>query len=511
MSAPLQRRHLALAIGLAAGLITAAVTGSASGAASVTPPSATPAAVDAVGALHSDGRFARDDQGRVVVLHGLFGVWKTSTWDPTDSNTDPAGFTIDDARHVAALGFDAFRLAYFWEGLEPQPGQVSTRYLDDIARVEHELANSNVHVVLDSHQDMYSSVFYGDGFPAWAVHDDGVELVTDNGFPLNYFTPAVEQTFTNFWNDDQGVLEAYDHQLTVVAQRFAHDPMVLGYDLVNEPFSGLNEATCDSSAGCPAWDASTLSADEAGMARAVRSASSNQLVFYEPEIFANWGTPSGLVADPGTGPNGVSFHDQCTARAYYEVTHDLAGALALEAKVCPGQNAAVMANALAESAGGGGLPLMTEVAAATDQDYGGLECILELADRNMIGWTYGLSWRGGELRDLDPTKQAVLSRAYPHAIAGNPTDYAYDPRTADFSLDYTTAADVHGQTVIYLPLDQYPDGYSVSVTGAHVESAAGASRLVLGNQKGIHPVSVRVTPTAGPVSITRPDLPACPS
>ncbi len=170
-----------------------------------------------------------------------------------------------------------------------------------------------------------------------------------------------------------------------------------------------------------------------------------------------------------------------------------------------------MANALAASDRDAGLPLMTEVAAATDDDYGGLECILELADRNMIGWTYGLSWRSGELRNLDPTKQAVLSRAYPKAVAGNPTSYSFDPRTGNFALRYTTATGVTGRTVIYLPLAQkYPDGYAVSVSGAHVVSDPGASRLELQNVKGIHPVTVTVTPKTGPVAADRPNLAACP-
>ncbi len=323
------------AVAVVVALATTLVSTSAWAAPSASPARTSPAPTSAASALHADGRFARDGQGRVVVLHGLFGVWKTSTWDPTNSNTDPAGFTSTDSRHVADLGFDLFRLAYFWEGLESTPGQLSGRYLDDIARVEHQLAIRNVHVLIDSHQDMYSSVFSGDGFPAWSVHDDGVALVTNNGFPLNYFTSAVERTFTNFWADDQGVLDAYDHQLTAVARRFAHDPMLLGYDLINEPFSGENQASCSSTAGCPDWDARVLSPAEASMARAVRTATASQLVFYEPQIFANWGTPDGVTADPATGPNGVSFHDQCTARAYYQITHDRAGALAMEASVCP--------------------------------------------------------------------------------------------------------------------------------------------------------------------------------
>ena len=153
--------------------------------------------------------------------------------------------------------------------------------------------------MIDSHQDMYSSFFHGDGFPAWSVHDDGIPLVTNNGFPLNYFTPAVEQTFTNLWADDGGVLDAYDQQLAFVARRFARDPMVLGYDLMNEPFSGNDQATCAPSPGCPAWDAATLSPAEASMARAVRSARATSSSSTSPRSSPTGARPT---ASPVTRP-----------------------------------------------------------------------------------------------------------------------------------------------------------------------------------------------------------------
>ena len=76
-----------------------------------------------VGPLRPDGRFFVDREGRVVFLHGLFGSWKIpGVWAPPDSATDPAGFTAADADRVAALGFDAFRLAYFWDGFSRSRG-----------------------------------------------------------------------------------------------------------------------------------------------------------------------------------------------------------------------------------------------------------------------------------------------------------------------------------------------------------------------------------------------------
>ena len=152
---------------------------------------------------------------------------------------------------MAALGFDAFRLGYVWEGLEATQGSYDAAYLDNIARVQHDLGAVGVFSVIDSHQDMYSSAFHGDGAPSWALHSDGLTLTTDLGFPLNYFTPVVQRNFDNLWRNDAGVLTAYTFQLRAVATRFAGNPMVVGYDLVNEPFPGSFAGTCAAKTGCP--------------------------------------------------------------------------------------------------------------------------------------------------------------------------------------------------------------------------------------------------------------------
>jgi endoglycosylceramidase len=116
-------------------------------------------------------------------------VWKTPPlWAPVDSDSVPDGFTAADAVKISSLGLDGFRLAFFWEGLEPSPGAIDGSYLDRIAGVEADLASQGIFVVLDSHQDMYSSyVFHGDGFPAWTIHDDGLPLLVNLGFPANYW------------------------------------------------------------------------------------------------------------------------------------------------------------------------------------------------------------------------------------------------------------------------------------------------------------------------------------
>jgi endoglycosylceramidase len=492
-----------------------------------------PAAAGARTPLRADGRLLRDARGRVVVLHGLFAVWKQPPYAPagTDDPANPAApsFTAGDADAVRALGADAVRLAWFWQGLEPTPGTYDSGYLERIAGVQAKLADRGVYTVLDSHQDQYDTLFGNKpGFPVWSAVYDGLALHPLD-FPLGYFQPATDRAFGNLYASapaaGRPLWQAYGDAWRVVARRFAGEPMVAGYDLVNEPFPGTRSATapwdttCGAAPGCPAFDAATLQPFETSAARAIRTVDRRRTVFYEPTIFFNQGVPNGFTAPPpDVAPAGLSFHDQCPTRAAFSVTHDPA-LIAQGHVTCPPIDASVLANAGATAARLGGPPLMTEVAATSDDDVQGLECLLERADDRQTGFTYGLSWSNpdDELRRLAaesapgaraPFKRSVLARVYPRAIAGDPVDYGFDPRTGRGWLRYRPRAGVRGPTVIAVPALQEPSGYVATVTGGRVTSAPGSELLTVRAARGASLVTVTVTPVPGDTT-ARPSFPAC--
>jgi endoglycosylceramidase len=110
--------------------------------------------------------------------------------------------------------------------------------------------------------------------------------------------------------------------------------------------------------------------------------------------------------------------------------------------------------------------------------------------------------------ELPPTGSNVntanldtLAEPYPQLISGTPTSWSFNNGTFDFS--YSTAeADGLGsfpggsQTTISVPAVEFPDGYTVSVTGGEVVSAADAPELVIASDNGASTVSVVVTPAA---------------
>jgi endoglycosylceramidase len=332
-------------------------------------------------------------------------------------------------------------------------------------------------------------------------------------FPLGYLTPPVDEAFDHFWNSPT-LKQAYANAWRQMAARLRAHRWLIGYDLINEPFPGSDYARCLAPSGCPDIDAERIEPAEQAAAIAIRAVDREHPVLFEPNIFFDWGQPSGLVA-PGdaVGSRGLSFHDECPERAAWEGSGELAQPTPAQEAVCLRQSAAPIEHAAATSARIGAPAFMTELDPITNSDPYGLECILKEADRAQLSWTYGLDWRHGELRQLDPTKAAVLARAYPVAVAGTPIFYTFDPRTGVFRLAYRTSAPGLRRgvpTVVELPVaEQYPNGYRVHVEGAAVVSPPSASRLLLENLPGATVVRVVVEPVGNPTSAAR-NLPPCP-
>jgi hypothetical protein len=140
------------------------------------------------------------------------------------------------------------------------------------------------------------------------------------------------------------------------------------------------------------------------------------------------------------------------------------------------------------------------------------------ADRNLLSWTY---WAGFQLHDPtggpdegllaersrrpDPSRTAILARAYPLATAGVPTRQSFDPASGLFELAYRVDPAVRAPTVIVVPTAyHYPYGYTVKVRGARVTSRPGAALLMLINAKGATTVSVTARARPAPARSPRP-------
>jgi endoglycosylceramidase len=192
-----------------------------------------------------------DAFGRQVLLRGvnfnhLGDYFQTDPSLPTVADLGP-----DDWDDAAALGTNVVRLVTTWSAWEPERGRIDPDYL---ARVRDAVAEANargIYVVLDMHQDAWSKFVFTpigetcpegtahqrgwDGAPAWATFTDGEPTCTPG---RREDSPAVVRAWDHFYRNTDGIRDELAELWGFIAEEFADDDGVAGYDLLNEPGSG---------------------------------------------------------------------------------------------------------------------------------------------------------------------------------------------------------------------------------------------------------------------------------
>lgn len=189
----------------------------------------------------TQGRQFVDAAGRPLLLHGMAVVNKSKSQGYTD------GIERQDMARIRSWGMNCIRLAIFWDGIEPEPGRIDRAYLDRVARIVAWARAERLLVLLDMHQDLYSTK-YSDGAPAWATLDGGRPHTTGAVWSDSYYaSAAVQSALDHFWAnspapDGKPLQDHYALAWRAVAERFRNEPAVIGYDLMNEPFPGTEAA-----------------------------------------------------------------------------------------------------------------------------------------------------------------------------------------------------------------------------------------------------------------------------
>ncbi|HEY8638238.1 MAG TPA: cellulase family glycosylhydrolase, partial [Solirubrobacteraceae bacterium] len=358
--------------------------------------------------LRHAGRWLVDAQGRVVTLRGFNVVDKLPPYAPA-----AMGFGAEDARFLAAQGFDAMRVGVIPQAVEPRPGRFDDAYLARIARTVTALRRAGLATVLDLHQDFFSEQTGGEGFPPWMVLATGPPGRADIA------------SWDALWDPATGLRDRVAALWRHVAVRLRDVPGIVAFDLLNEPFPGAAAPSCAQLAGCPAFDA-RLGAFYGAIVRAVRPVAGGRLLLVEPHVIFNGGADTHLdrIGD------GLSFHVYC---------HEIAGV-----QPCTSREPRVFGDADRWSARTGGALLLTEFG-ATD-DLAAIARTAALADRHRLSWLEWAWWnrdppgaRPAEGIVVDPHRQplganvkarklAVLARPYPRAVAGTPLRWGWDGR-----------------------------------------------------------------------------------
>jgi hypothetical protein len=225
-----------------------------------------------------------DESGRSVILrginvNGLVDYWTKDLRPPyaiaasayangrcpaDNAVTTAVPLCERDLDQIARLGLDVIRLPVSWSLLEPTPGHLDPVPVARIAQVLGWAGKRGIRVVIDLHQDAWSKFVFapagtlcppgstamdgGDGAPEWAsVH------VTPACAPggTRELEPPVQEAAQRFWSDLRGpdgvgLQEHYASVVLELARRFAADPTVAGYELMNEPQPGYAPGVMDS-------------------------------------------------------------------------------------------------------------------------------------------------------------------------------------------------------------------------------------------------------------------------
>ncbi len=406
--------------------------------------------------------FPSDSAGRALVLHGV----NVAGGAKYDERRLPWVERDDVLRIRRDWGFNFVRYLVLWDGVEPEPGVYDESYLDAIEERLDWFAEAGISVVLDMHQDGWSLSFGMplDGAPAWACITDGLPNIHFDTWELNNASPAVVRAVDNFFEYDGDHPELQDHYAAMwahLAARFRGHPAVLGYEIMNEPFSPhwLVDPY--------AWDRGRLQPFYQRVIDAIRGVDPDGWIFYEPTAFLvsdGWPQYLGRLDDPRVAEPHLAFfpHEYSLAAIY---TPDDRARLdqfleRFEANRRSDQEA-------------WGHPIFIGEFGAAASTATGTEFLfdqLAMFDRLHAGWTFWSHDRPGLLVDgenRETPQAALLVRAYPQRVAGEPLRWSFDPATRVLELEFRDRAGTSGDTEIYVPESRlYPGGWDLSVSDA---------------------------------------------
>lgn len=426
--------------------------------------------------LVPDGTLLRDALGRIVFLRGVNagGRSKFAPFVPFDFAGAEAGFQEALDRYLdraASWGVSALRVPFVWAAVEPVPGMDDETFLARYDALLDAAWERRIWTIVDFHQDIYSDIYCGDGFPGWTIPGPNPEPHHDcpDWFTRYSQDEDVRAAFDKFWSDEHGARTAFRALWERVAARHATRPGVLGYEPINEPHQGT--------ADLKAWEQTTLTPFYTEMAALLHAKDPTALVFFDAT---------------GTDAIGASTYlDKPEGERLVFAPHWYDYAALFGGTPSP-SNAT---NALAKWADKGrewNLPVLVGESGATrETDAVGefVTAMYDAMDENALHFTYWEysdskeTWNEEDLSVVDlegqeaTTITSALARPYPRAVAGEAPSFRYEAAARRFVLTYEAPTE-NGVTEIVVPERSYPSGYRVELASGCVDATRPGLLLV---------------------------------
>ena len=460
-----------------------------------------------------------NEKGQVVELRGVnvAGTSKTPPFLPLPKSagiTYPpppekaAHFFTDntDVRqldYLEASGFNIIRLLFVWEAYEPEPGVTDDSYLRMFDLIASEAWKRGIYTIIDFHQDAFSRwVDYGcgEGFPHWAL---GPKLTTFNprndALCANWMAMAftdlngVQRAFADFYSGaaPNQLRAHYVKLFATLAERFRKVPGVIGYDILNEPFS----YTFDN-------DLKELYRDTG---EAIWNADPGAILFLEPDLLTDTNGKANLPKPFDTSRN-IAY-----APHFYDP------AIMGQKKYSGPATSQQAFTSMRSFAASWDAPLFlgefgAPAVAVGASDY--IALIYDLLDGGQSGappvsgaqWVYSPGWTPEKFDGWDtenfsivdtqgPRTQLFVPRAYTRVVSGLPTKQVVT--ITSIHLEWTNAPAKSNQTVLFVPSSQPVTPANIDTSGTPSDQLdchpAGHHQVICSSDARNQPLQVTIT------------------
>eukprot|EP01112_Ceratiomyxa_fruticulosa_P020687 TRINITY_DN712_c0_g1_i4.p1 TRINITY_DN712_c0_g1~~TRINITY_DN712_c0_g1_i4.p1 ORF type:complete len:514 (+),score=101.67 TRINITY_DN712_c0_g1_i4:1010-2551(+) len=476
-----------------------------------------------------------DENNRVRFFHGVNVVYKEPPWYPPIIDTFDPILSLNqfDIDNLAKWGFNFVRLGVMWPGVFPEKGYLNTTYLDTINEIITNLGNAGIYTLIDAHQDVFSRYYCGEGVPDWLVKEQKAPLARfplptinasvpiDNStnyptlefclardFASYYPTDAVSQLFEEFYTPSTSIYQSFQEYWNVVSSYFANNSMVIGYELINEPWPGdiytdplllIEPGYADKKNLVPLYTA---------LNSVVRKNDDEHIIFFEKLTTDVLGA-RGMTS----GPGGEEYNDRQVFSYHIYCAPTTRGGDPEHIYECDAENWIMYQVDIEDLARLGTGGFMTEFGATGNVTYSieMLEYLTQQSDIFLQSWAY---WQfkyyndittGGSAEgfydldgNLEYNKVKALSRSYPQAVAGLPFDFSFNAANSDFWLSYSIDPSISLPTEIYINEEfYYPQGFNVLISPQGTATWKSSSNLV-----SVYAVSTVMPGTVVNVTIT---------
>lgn len=379
--------------------------------------------------LHADEKFLYDPNERVVLLRGV---------------NVPLNFKyeIRDFEIIKSFGFNFIRLPISWREAEPEEGKFNMNYIENYRNFIIEAGKRGIYSMLDVHQGAWC--VSTESIPLWMC-EDVADKFTDMDTILKetyrfWHSSFLQQKLVNFWK--------------FLIQNFKDLDGLIGYDVLNEPFSpdGIIYGKFEKCCLFPFYKE---------IIKTIREIDSEKLIILEPCVLSNL-LPS--YTEPFPYPNLIY-----SPHAYFFHGYDENGELIIYHEETPEEVRKKYERYLKEAKKMKTPLLIGEYGGP--QPQGGkyefidpwLEESLKIQDEMLLSSAYWNYHPEGAWSVIDKERRIKnyyferLRRPYPRYTAGIPQSLSY--RKKEGTMTYTfTQTDACEPTEIYIPKEMMETG-----------------------------------------------------